>query len=251
MFSLWSQRKRHPSQRPAELPAGQRIYAVGDIHGRADLLSSLRKRIDDDARSAPDLEKRMVFLGDYVDRGPSSREVLEMLIPPARNGLLTTCLLGNHEAMLLEFLDDVEIGPEWMTYGGRETLLSYGTSPPGEALTETALRRAQEDFRARFPASHREFLSGLPRQFTCGDYFFTHAGVRPGVSLERQSETDLIWIRDEFLGSDAFHGKIVVHGHSYKHAPELRPNRIGIDTGAYATGQLTCLVLEGQSRCFL
>ncbi|HKX11142.1 MAG TPA: metallophosphoesterase family protein [Stellaceae bacterium] len=251
MFGLWSQRKRRLSQRPAELPPGQRIYAVGDIHGRADLLSSLRKRIDDDARAAPELDKRVVFLGDYVDRGPSSRDVLEMLMAPAGSGPLTTCLLGNHEAMLLQFLDDVGIGPEWMAYGGRETLLSYGASAPGGALTEAALRRAQEDFRARFPVSHREFLSSLPRQFTCGDYFFAHAGVRPGVALERQSETDLIWIRDEFLQSDVAHGKIIVHGHSYKHTPEIRPNRIGIDTGAYATGQLTCLVLEGQDRRFL
>ncbi len=250
MIGLWPRRKR-TSQRPAELPPGLRIYAVGDIHGRADLLASLRTRINEDARTATGLESRIVFLGDYVDRGPCSREVLEILMRREGDGPAVTCLLGNHEAMLLQFLDDIEVGPEWLAYGGRETLLSYGANAPGEAPTEAVLRRVQQDFLGKFPASHREFLSGLRRRIVSGDYFFVHAGVRPGVPLERQSETDLIWIREAFLESTEFHGKIIVHGHSYKHVPEVLPNRIGIDTGAYATGRLTCLVLEGQSRRFL
>lgn len=250
MLGLWSPWKR-ASQRPAELPPGLRVYAVGDIHGRADLLLSLHTRIGEDAGTAPELEKRIVLLGDYVDRGPSSREVIEILTSEPRNGIPVTCLLGNHEAMLLQFLDDAAVGPEWMAYGGRETLMSYGVNPVSESLTEGALQVVQDDFRSKLPTSHREFMSGLQRQMSCGDYFFVHAGVRPGIPLDRQSETDLIWIREEFLNSDAFHGKIIVHGHSYKHAPEVMPNRIGIDTGAYATGQLTCLVLEGQTRRFL
>ncbi len=249
MFRLFS-RNKEPAHRPAEVPRGLRIYAIGDIHGRADLLQGIHDRIAADARDNPAPETRVIYLGDYVDRGPSSREVVEMLIARA-TGLPTTHLKGNHEAMLLQFLEDTTIGPEWYAYGGLATLASYGVNPRSEGNAETQLVAAQRELLDKFPASHREFLAGLSTHVSFGDYFFVHAGVRPGVPLAQQQVSDLIWIREAFLESPDFHGKIVVHGHSYRSEPELLANRIGIDTGAYATGRLTCLVLEGQSLRFL
>lgn len=250
MLGLFSAPKR-PAQRPAEIPPGLRVYAIGDVHGRADLLALLHDKIVGDACGAAQLDHRIVYLGDYVDRGPSSREVLDMLITAPPAGFTATHLMGNHEALLLQFLDDAGCGPEWLAIGGLATLFSYGVGMIGDASMERKLLAAQHEFRQRLPRAHREFLAGLPRHTSIGDYFFAHAGVRPGIPLERQSDTDLIWIRGEFLESTSFHGKIVVHGHSYKTEPELLPNRIGIDTGAYATGRLTCLVLERQSVRFL
>ena len=250
MFRLFSGVRR-PEQRPAEIPQGLRVYAIGDVHGRADLLASVHEKIVADARSSARLEKRVVYLGDYVDRGPSSREVLEMLMSAPLAEFAATHLMGNHEALLLQFLDDAACGPEWLAIGGLATLLSYGVGMAGDASMERKLLAAQHEFRERLPKAHRKFLTRLRMHASIGDYFFAHAGVRPGIPLDQQSDTDLIWIRGEFLGSTSFHGKIVVHGHSYKTEPELLPNRIGIDTGAYATGRLTCLVLEGQDIRFL
>jgi len=250
MLRLFSLRKKE-THRPAETPSGSRLYVVGDIHGRLDLLLRLYDRIVEDARKEPIGDRRVFYLGDYIDRGPSSREVLEFLMDPRREALPATHLLGNHEAMLLQFLEDSSIGTEWLAYGGLATLMSYGVNLKGEGSTDQKLAAAQRALIENLPASHKEFLRGLPTHASAGDYFFAHAGVRPGVPLERQTDSDLIWIRDEFLASQDFHGKIVVHGHSYRTEPEVRPNRIGIDTGAYATGRLTCLVLEGQSMRFL
>lgn len=246
-FSL-SRRREH---RPAQIPQGLRIYAIGDIHGRADLLGELHKRIQCDAQSNPGAEKRIIYLGDYIDRGPASRAVLEILMMAPPGGIPTTHLLGNHEAMLLRFLEDASIGREWLAYGGVATLMSYGVHLKREGRADQKLVIAQHDLRESLPASHQQFLAALPTHQIFGDYLFVHAGVRPGIPLDRQTDTDLIWIRDEFLASENFHGKIVVHGHSYRTEPEVRPNRIGIDTGAYATGRLTCLVLEGHGMRFL
>jgi serine/threonine protein phosphatase 1 len=246
-FSL----SRRPAHRPAQIPPGLRIYAIGDVHGRADLLRQMHERISEDARSSPAVEKRIIHLGDYIDRGSASRDVLEMLMTPRSDGIQTTHLLGNHEAMLLQFLDDTGIGPEWLAYGGLATLMSYGVQPKRDGSVEQKLAVAQQELREKLPPSHRQFLAALPTHQSFGDYFFVHAGVRPGVPLDQQSDADLIWIREEFLQSADFHGKIVVHGHSYKTEPEILHNRIGIDTGAYATGRLTCLVLEGTDYRFL
>jgi len=236
--------RRDPT--PAAVPQDVRVYAIGDVHGRADLLALMHAKIEADSLNAPRLRKHVIYLGDYVDRGPASREVVEMLLsgPPA--GFSATHLLGNHEWMLLRFLSDAAQGPEWLALGGLATLLSYGVGFVGPGRMEAKLLAAQQHFRQRLPSTHRRFLDGLPRYVTVGDYMFVHAGVRPGIPLERQNHADLIWIRGEFLESTAFHGKIIVHGHSYGTEPEILPNRIGIDTGAYATGRLTCLVLEGQ-----
>ena len=250
MLRLFSSRQKQ-TRRPAEAPSGCRLYVVGDIHGRLDLLLRLHDRICEDAQKAPAGERRVIFLGDYIDRGPSSRDVLEFLIKARAGRLPATHLLGNHEAMLLQFLEDRSVGAEWLAYGGRATLMSYGIDLKGEGTADQKLALAQRALNENLPARHKEFLQGLPTHATWGDYYFVHAGVRPGIPLEEQADSDLIWIRDEFLASQDFHGKIVVHGHSYQTEPEVRANRIGIDTGAYATGRLTCVVLEGQSLRFL
>jgi serine/threonine protein phosphatase 1 len=250
MLRLFSLKKRK-THRPAEAPPASRLYVVGDVHGRLDLLLRLHGQIIEDARKGPAGDRRVFFLGDYIDRGPSSRQVLDFLMDPNRSGPPATHLLGNHEAMLLQFLEDSSIGEQWIAYGGLATLMSYGVSLKGEGSTDQKLAAAQQALIENLPNTHREFLRTLPTHATAGDYFFVHAGVRPGVPLERQTDSDLIWIREEFLASHDFHGKIVVHGHSYRTEPEVCANRIGIDTGAYATGRLTCLVLEGQGIRFL
>ena len=249
MFGLL-QRKRG-TLRPAEIPAGIRAYVIGDIHGRFDLLLRLHEDILTDAQQKPIGDLRIIYLGDYVDRGPSSREVLDFLTSAQSSKFSVTCLQGNHEAMLLRFLEDASVGPEWFAYGGLATLMSYGINLSSVGNTEEKLRAAQSALSERFPSAHKSFLESLPTHASLGDYFFVHAGVRPGVPLTAQKDTDLVWIREDFLASKDFHGKIVVHGHSYKTEPEVLPNRIGIDTGAYATGRLTCLVLEAQGTRFL
>jgi serine/threonine protein phosphatase 1 len=249
MFRFLAQRRKQ-TVRPAGIPPGLRVYVIGDIHGRLDLLSGLHHRIVEDARSMRGVA-RLIYLGDYIDRGPSSREVLEFLSSAHRDTIPATCLLGNHEAMLLRFLEDCSVGPEWFAYGGLATLMSYGIGVKGEGSTKQKLIRTQQALRQNLPARHNEFLLRLPTHVSLGDYYFVHAGVRPGIPLDLQKDTDLIWIREEFLASRDFHGKIVVHGHSYKTEPEVMPNRIGIDTGAYATGRLTCLVLEAEEMRFL
>ncbi len=227
------------------VPEGARVYVIGDIHGRLDLLAQLRERIVMDSGNFTGERKVAVYLGDYVDRGPQAKEVIDLLVDEPLGGFESVHLKGNHEKFLLDFLDDASVWPLWLYNGAGATLLSYGVSSTAGA------EGLQAEFRASIPARHLEFLHSLALSHTEGDYFFVHAGVRPGVALEDQDEADMIWIRDLFLSSDADHGKIVVHGHSIARQPEIEANRIGIDTGAYATGRLTCLVLEGEKRAFL
>ena len=231
------------------MPDGTRIYAVGDVHGRADLLGPLLTRIDADLGCSPIPQPIQVFLGDYIDRGPHSREVLDLLIARGRTHNLF-CLKGNHEIFVDQFLDDPSVLSDWKHLGGISTLLSYGVTPsvPDEPRAQAA---AAEAFRQALPHSHRHFIQGLALSFTCGDFFFVHAGVRPGVPLRKQRQEDLLWIREEFLLHEEEFGKVVVHGHTPAMAPDVRPNRINIDTGAYATGRLTCLVLEGDRIRFI
>lgn len=232
-------------------PPGTRIYAVGDIHGRADLLTRLHQMIRDDAAAAPVKRSVLIHLGDYVDRGEESQRVIEMLLdyPLPRFDVVNLC--GNHEAMMLDFLDDVSVAMAWMANGGAATMYSYGVRY-GDAITsEERFVEMQRDFRAAFPRRHRDFLAALPATHVEGDYLFVHAGIRPGVPIEQQSRDDLLWIRDEFLMSTADHGCCVVHGHSIVLEPEVRTNRIAIDTGAYYSNRLTCLVLEGDTQRFL
>ncbi len=236
----------------AAAPPGTRIYAIGDIHGRLDLLLQLHALISADAARSSAQRRVLVYIGDYIDRGPSSAGVLDLLLDRPLPGFEIVHLLGNHEDTLLQFPDDMAVGPSWLTYGGVQTLASYDVEvPPGSWRDERELRRLQGEVRRRVPRRHVEFMRNLPLTHIEGDYLFVHAGIRPGVPLERQERDDLLWIRDEFLHSRADHGKIVVHGHTISEEPVLQPNRIGIDTGAFHTDRLTCVVLEGSGRAFL
>ncbi|MEE8275630.1 MAG: metallophosphoesterase family protein [Alphaproteobacteria bacterium] len=243
------QRRRRATS--AGIPEGQRVYAIGDIHGRADLLHALHAQIAADAADADaNMLMTAVYLGDYVDRGPDSKGVIDALLASPLPGFEAVHLKGNHEDLMLEFLaDPAAQGQLWLFNGGDATARSYGVAVTDEALDR--MQRLREELNARIPPAHFEFLSRLSLAHEVGDYLFVHAGIRPGVALDRQSEQDLIWIRDEFLRSAADHGKVVVHGHTPMHAPEVRANRISIDTAAYATDVLTCLVLEGTERRFL
>jgi serine/threonine protein phosphatase 1 len=231
------------------VPAGRRVYAIGDVHGRADLLSELFVRIDDDLRSHPRVSSMQVFLGDYIDRGPNSREVIDLLIERQKNHS-TKFLKGNHEDCALRLLTDPTVFSEWKMIGGLSTVLSYGVTPTGHHDPQTHSRIATAVAQA-MPDSHLQFLRSLALYFTIGDFFFVHAGVRPGISLAAQSPRDLLWIRDDFLCHEEDFGKVVVHGHTPTMEPEIRANRINIDTGAFATGRLTCLVLEDDQISFL
>lgn len=235
-------------RRKASVPAGERVYAIGDIHGRADLLEALLQEIGRDCENSH-ASVTFVFVGDYVDRGPDSREVVARLLELSK---MAHCIFlrGNHDQTLLDFLGDHTVYPQWQAYGGVETLLSYGVSPPSFD-DEKAYRAAQAEFARKIPAAHRHFFETLQNSAQIGDYYFVHAGVRPGVHLDEQSLEDKLWIRDAFLHSDADLGKIIVHGHTPESRPVKRSNRISIDTGAYSSGRLTALRLEGTTTRFL
>lgn len=235
---------------PPTVAPDLRLYAIGDVHGRPDLLRRLHGMIADDARGAPQPRKRVVYLGDYIDRGPDSKGVIDILVEEPLEGFEAIHLQGNHEHALLGFLVDIRFAPVWLGNGGAATLASYGVPVP-DSGRPAELLAAQERLIAALPQAHRAFLRGLELSHSAGDYFFVHAGVRPGRPLDRQDSEDLLWIRDPFLGSQADFGKVVVHGHTISRAPEICDNRIGIDTGAFASGHLTCLVLEGDSRTLL
>jgi serine/threonine protein phosphatase 1 len=193
----------------------------------------------------------LIYLGDYVDRGLHSREVVDLLLDRPLPGFEVIHLKGNHEAALLDFLVDCRIGPNWMQFGGGATLLSYRVGLTSAESGATDFVAAQKEFAERLPARHLEFYRHLPVMHREGDYLFVHAGIRPGVPLNEQKADDMLWIRDEFLDFTGDYGFMVVHGHTITDLPEIRDNRIGIDTGAFATGRLTCLVLEGNDRRFL
>jgi serine/threonine protein phosphatase 1 len=227
------------------VPPGLRVYVVGDIHGRLDLLDELLSRIDADIAARPTSHSVHVFLGDYIDRGTSSRETIHRLI---ELGKARECvyLKGNHELIALKCLSDRSLVDHWMRLGGVETLMSYGVSP-GQAASGKTIAELQSAFHHALPQAHLRFFRDLRPSFACGDFLFAHAGVRPGIDLSRQIENDLLWIREDFLSSDADFGKIIVHGHTPTREVEVRSNRINIDTGAFATGRLTCLVIEDSS----
>jgi serine/threonine protein phosphatase 1 len=226
-----------------------RIYAVGDVHGRLDLLTALHERIRRDAASRPCERMVEVFLGDYIDRGPWSRQVIDWLLATAAVGGERVCLLGNHEDMLLKVLDDPLVMEAWLYNGGLDTLRSYGVA--AEMHVSDPLAHMRDGLIAALPAAHAAFVRGLPRTSAFGGYLFVHAGLSPDRPPDRQDPDDLVWIREPFLSSDADFGLVVVHGHTPCATPEVRPNRINIDTGAFFTGRLTCLAVEGAERRFL
>jgi serine/threonine protein phosphatase 1 len=225
----------------ASTPANTRIYAVGDIHGRADLLIETIARIEDDLRRRPIQHAVEVYLGDYIDRGPDSKTVIDLLaVRLVENRAV--CLRGNHEAMLEDFLRDPDFFHHWRQLGGMQTLASYGICPSSRHEAEADLQRR---FRGSFPRTHELFLQCLRYSFCCGDFLFVHAGIRPGIAIGQQDVNDLMWIRHEFLDSALAHENFVVHGHTPVPHPDIRPNRINIDTGAWHTGILTCIAIEG------
>ena len=233
---------RAKKKRARGLPEGIRIYAIGDVHGRADLLDRVLSRIDADIAARPIVRPIHILVGDYIDRGPRSREVLDMLINCSK-GREMVFLRGNHDVFVEDFLQNPSVLRNWSQIGGLETLMSYGLQPPINADAAVQKELAQA-LNATLPNSHRGFLGRLVPSFTCGSYFFVHAGVRPGVPLSKQKEDDLLWIRDDFLLHEEDFGKVIVHGHTPVREVDIRPNRINVDTGAYVTGRLSCLVLE-------
>jgi serine/threonine protein phosphatase 1 len=229
--------------RKPRLPDGIRIYAISDIHGCADLLQEMFTVIDRDLANARPMRSIHVFLGDYIDRGPDSRQTIDLLINRSRDHE-SVFLKGNHEAFLFDVLKSPANLQGWKQYGGLQTLVSYGLTPslnPDEAeQTELITELAH-----RIPSYQRRFFNNLRLRFVCGDFYFVHAGVRPGIPLAQQKEEDLLWIREEFLESEERFSKYIVHGHTPVREPDMRSNRINIDTGAYATGNLTLLTIQG------
>ncbi|MBP7064871.1 metallophosphoesterase [Ferrovibrio sp.] len=235
-------------------PEGTRIYAIGDIHGRADLLARMYQAIADDvAENAPASNVHVVLLGDLVDRGLHSRAVVELAMQPplALPGLTHTVLMGNHEQLLLDFHADGRGAELWLEQGGMATLASYDCQLPMGSLSKQQAARLHIEFRERLPQRHALFLAQCPKQLLLGDYLFVHAGIRPGRPLDRQTDTDRLWIREPFLNNPGPFEKIVVHGHNITSQPDQHPHRIGIDTGAYATGILSAVILEQNTCRFL
>ena len=248
--------------RVSESPAGECLYAIGDIHGRRDLLEKLVEQIREDSQSLPEGTKRtIVFLGDYIDRGLQSRDVIDFLIGDQLSDFETVFLMGNHEEALLRFLDDASFGKQWVRYGGGETLYSYGFQPPNTRASlrsHDAMAEAQKawemvwtQFRERLPQEHLEFYRSLKPYHIAGDYLFVHAGMRPDTPIEEQTVRDLLWIRDEFLDDSREFDHVVVHGHTPADDIHYDNRRIGLDTGAFISGRLSAAKLFGTDVSFL
>jgi len=227
------------------IPVGQRVYAVGDIHGRLDLFEALITAIETDDAERGEADTTIVLLGDLVDRGPDSAGVIRAARALGQRRTVRA-LLGNHEEMFLDSLESEEVLRHFLRYGGRETVLSYPVDR--DAYHRAELGEALELFRAAVPGEDIAFLHSFEDQVLIGDYLFVHAGIRPGVALEDQRQADLRWIREPFLSHPEKFGPMVVHGHTIYDRPDFAGNRIGIDTGAYRTGRLTALGLEGTER---
>lgn len=229
---------------PAVLPPGQRVYAIGDVHGCLERLVAMHELIAEDLAERPSLDTTLIHLGDYVDRGPESAQVIEWLRagPPVAVSRVVN-LMGNHEHLMLSAIAglDAEAAEVWLANGGADSLMSWG-------VPRTV---SQAEWAGRMPVAHLLFLRDLATHLQIGPYFFVHAGIRPGVPIEQQSRHDMLWIREPFLSSKVDHGAVVVHGHTPRQEPTVRPNRIGIDTGAVLGGSLTCVVLEEDSLGFL
>lgn len=248
MLSDLFRRRKVADDAPARASVPDDIFvaAIGDVHGHFDLVEALWLLISERARQSSCRHKTLIFVGDYVDRGPQSAALVDRLLQ-GFEGFETVFLMGNHDETLVQFLSDPSVGEAWRNFGGLETLRSYGVShDPGRGWADT-----RNAFAMAMPQAHIRFFKNLKLHHTIGDYLFVHAGLRPHVRLEDQSTLDLLWIRDEFLESSANFGRIVVHGHTPEREPVVRHNRIGIDTGAYMSGKLTALVLEGRERQFL
>lgn len=250
MFAkLFRRRPLEPERRKASTPEDTAAWAVGDIHGRLDLLSPLVEAMIADLEASTASRKLMIFLGDYIDRGPDSKGVIDLLAGlRGRSGFELHFLRGNHEDRMEAFLVDPEMGPGWCDYGGREALASYGVSPPFDKTAAAGWAAACQALNAAVDERQRAFLAAQDYSFTLGDYFFAHAGAEPGVPLDQQDPQQLMWVRHEFLNHPDPFERVVVHGHTPTETVHADDRRIGLDTGAYATGVLTALRLEGETR---
>lgn len=242
-------RKQPEPVRSYAVPPCVRAYAIGDIHGEAGLLRTLLDRIVEDCERLPQADIHFIFLGDYIDRGPDSKGVIELLTQYRNLDTNFHFLKGNHEDAMLSIIDGNEDDlPGWLRFGGRQTLASYGISERAIAMGGPFLRA---EFAEKVPPHHLAFLRDLELSVELGDYLFVHAGIRPGVPIEQQSEHDMMWIRREFLTFPGSHPRMIVHGHTISEQVEMMPNRIGVDTGAYASGVLSAVVLENEDRRIL
>lgn len=231
-------------------PEGQRLYAIGDIHGRRDLLDHLLERIDEDDAKRPQAHSQLIFLGDLIDRGDDSRGVVERLMSLAASSPNVRFLKGNHEELLIRVCEgDHRAVGLFHRVGGRETMLSYGMSEADYDALDLSELAAEVPH--HIPPAHLEFLKNFDDWIEAGDYLFVHAGIRPGLTLEDQETSDLRWIRREFTQHEGLFDHMVIHGHTISEHVDERPNRIGIDTGAFATGTLTAIGIEGSERWFL
>jgi serine/threonine protein phosphatase 1 len=243
-FSISPSEELKVAGQPPSIAQGIRIYAIGDIHGRVDLLNKILSFCAADTAKHPVARPIYVFLGDYIDRGSWSRETIARLIEHGA-AYESIFLKGNHELLAINCLRDPTLIDQWFRLGGRETLASYGVA--SEIFSDRKKTvETQLAFHNALPQPHIRFLRELKKSFICGDFFFVHAGVRPNIELTKQTEKDLLWIRAEFLNSNQDFGKIIVHGHTPIKNVDVRSNRINIDTGAFATGVLTCLIIEGE-----
>ncbi|MBE7202280.1 MAG: serine/threonine protein phosphatase [Parafilimonas terrae] len=247
-------RSRRREATPFRVPDGLRVYAIGDVHGHADLLDRMAELVADDLRRDPPREARAVFVGDYIDRGPDTAGVIERLVT-RRFPVPFETLRGNHEDLMMRALDAPEPSvadamEDWCGNGGLETIRSYGVEVE-KARHGKGLRKLRTEFLRSFPEAHRAFLDATALSLRIGGYFFAHAGARPEVPLDRQDPEDLMWIRDACYGSDFDFGVVLVHGHTPHKRPEDLPRRINVDTGAFKWGVLSAAVLEGGTRRFL
>lgn len=230
------------------LPEGQRIYAIGDIHGRADLLDVMLRKIAKDEAIRSPAETTIIFLGDLIDRGPESAQVVNMVLALSRQRKVRA-IVGNHEEMLLASFCSDQVLRRFLAHGGKETIVSYLRDM--DAYNRLSIAELRESLSDIIPVEHLVFLRGLEDLVCIGPYVFVHAGIRPGVKIEAQQPRDMHWIRDAFLSCTDDFGCIVVHGHTISDKIDLRPNRIGIDTGAYLHGKLSAIAIEGHSQWFL
>jgi serine/threonine protein phosphatase 1 len=236
-------RRRNIKEQPRALPPGLRIYAIGDVHGRLDCLLMMDAAIRRDWARRTTENALVIFLGDYIDRGSDSRDVINILKQRGFAGLPARFLMGNHEDAMLSFLEDARIGPAWTSFGGFATLASYGVKPIGGG-DQNRMEQLRNGLIQNLPDSHLDFLRSLELWIELGDYLFVHAGIRPGRALADQRREDLLTIREPFFAASSLPWR-VVHGHTVIDKPVLLPHRISIDTGAYASGVLTCAVIEG------
>ena len=255
----WARRQKDPGREAGETAAeprsfhlaeGERVYAIGDVHGRFDLLFGLLGKIKGQEAGRPPANTTIVMLGDLIDRGPDSAAVVQFLMRWERAWARIVALKGNHEEKLVRLLEGESVHwGDWLAVGGAETLHSYGVSDELIRTAQTGV--LTEAARSEIPMAHQRWLRSLASHWQCGDYLFVHAGVKPGVPIPEQKERDLFTIRSEFLDSDADHGLMVVHGHSVEPLVDHRANRIGIDTGAWHTGKLTAIGIEGAETWFI